>query len=242
MKRCYSVLTLAVRSNLYPFLILLLLMAAAQAAAFGRLLPLAASELLSLEDLLKESRMAFLAAGIFLLCCLRLCLTGCELSGSRPGLTLGRLSLGERQIVLLWALFYSFCFLFFWAAELATVLALSRWYLGVLKPEYSNAQTIFLASYRSSFFHSLLPLEDAGLYLRNLCLCAGLGVSTAVFAPLQRRGKRHLAPAFLAAFTLLTFSRKPGSPGFNLFVTFMALVFAAHSLWRLWKETGHETL
>ena len=54
-------------------------------------------------------------------------------------------------------------------------------------------------------FHSLLPLDDCLLWVRNLSMCAALGTAAASFSFQRRMGRRAFAVLPLAALSALCF-------------------------------------
>ncbi|MEA4891404.1 MAG: hypothetical protein VB085_02415 [Peptococcaceae bacterium] len=235
MKRYFSVLMIAARSTIYKITGLLLLMGAAEAALFYRLLQKSAAEgPAPLESLITRSRLSLICGLAFFLLCVILSLVGYEFSGSKTRYTIQRLSLPEEAAVLLWAFYNMLCFLIFWAAQLLVVLLLCRLYISVMEPTYWNRQTIFLAFYRSGFLHSLLPLEETSRWLRNGALILGLGLAGACFPLKQRRGQKGLAMAVLAALTFITFPQEMGSFGSDAIIMLIALGTAAYSFYGIW--------
>ncbi|MFQ9916376.1 MAG: GntR family transcriptional regulator [Flavonifractor plautii] len=80
-----------------------------------------------------------------------------------------------------------------------------------LAPEFSGPQALFLACYRDSYLHSLLPLDDCLLWVRNLSMCAALGTAAASFSFQRRMGRRAFAVLPLAALSALCFPLPMGS-------------------------------
>lgn len=239
MKRHLSVLMLFVRSTIYKAAALALLSGAVEAALFA----FAAWRLRGgppgLETVFAASFVPLGSALFFLLLCALLCFTGCDALGSRPGYTLRRLRISERQTVG-WAILCStVCFLVFWAAQLLTALLLCRFYLASAEPAL-RGQTIFLAFYRVPYLHSLLPLRDTGRAVRDLALLAGLGVTTACFSLRQRRGEHRLEPLLLAAVVCVAFAQPMASFGSDLLLTLIALAQGAGALFSLWKGDTDE--
>ncbi len=124
------------------------------------------------------------------------CMTGTQ------GYTLGRLSLSEPWMFLLQSAHYSLVYLLFWMVQLLSMGGL--WLLFVAgAPEGAvTNQTLYLATYRSNFFHGLLPLNGVAILVRNVALVVGLGVVTAR-ASLYR--KSYPAVVVLLAIVLIWF-------------------------------------
>lgn len=63
---------------------------------------------------------------------------------------------------------------------------------------YVGPQTIFLAFYRVSLFHSVLPLGDWFRWLFNLVVLVCLGIATAEGGQIVRSGRRPVAATVMA--------------------------------------------
>lgn len=240
MKRHLSALMLALRSTIYRAAALAILAGAAQAALFlfaARRLQGEAA--LGLEEVFAASFAPQGCAVFFLLLCALLCFTGCNALGSRPGYTLQRLRVTERQAAAWAALGNAICFFLFWAAQLLTALLLCRLYLSSSEPAL-RGQTVFLAFYRVPFLHSLLPLRDLGRAARDLALLVGLAITTACFPLRQRHGERRLEPLALAAVTAVAFAQPMGKFSSDLLLSLIALALGGSALFSLWKEVPDE--
>ena len=202
MRRYCSVLGLAARSTFWKVLAAALVSCGAEAALFLITLhgwdpewetyggTVAANNPMGLEGLIAHSRIA-LCFGLGLAAvCGTLALLGWEGSGSQTGYTVRRLRVGESRLTLLWGGYGVLCLVLYWAAHLATVLALCTAAMPRLAPEAASPLALFLACWRSPYLHSLLPLTDWPLLGRNLLLFVGLGLSTASFALRRRHGLR----------------------------------------------------
>lgn len=122
----------------------------------------------------------------FLLLTAALCLPG-----RAPGAayTLRRLKIGEKAVFLLQALANAVFYLFLLAAELVLFYALSVW-IARAYPSGAGEQAVFLGFYRSELLHSLLPLQDLPLWVRNGLLLIAMSLTTAE-VPLLCRQKRY---------------------------------------------------
>ncbi len=235
MKQHLSVFMLLARSTIYPIAGLLLLTAAAEAGLFWAVLGSGAAA--ELPALLDKSRGLWVFGACFLLTTLLLSLTGCEFS-AKTGCTLRRLSVSERQ-VFLWQWGYNTAVYFLlWAVQLLLALGLCALYLRRADPALVNSQTVFLAFYRSPFLHSLLPLEDTGLWVRNAALCLGLGASAAFFPFRQRQGRRDVTLILLTAAALRFFPCALGSFGNVMWMAILAAACALFCVYRVFQKEG----
>lgn len=229
MKKHLSVFMLMARSTIYRLLILLLAMAAAQALLFHFTLNAATAAADAglgpdtLETVISRSHIAWVFAICFVLMAVLLCLTGCNY-GSRQENTLRRLSVSERS-VFVWQMLYNIaCFFLLWVAQALIALALCRWYTTVTDPSFVSGQTIFLAFYRNSFLHSLLPLEEGSRWVRNIMLVIGLGAACAQVPIYQRRGKISITIIAMTSLTLVFFSRSIGCFGNDMLIILLSAI------------------
>ena len=87
-------------------------------------------------------------------------------------------------------------------------------------------QTMFLAFYRSTFMHSILPLEDApGWIILTLIAVTG-AVATAEFTRLQRGGKFGFELLVLVAAVLVYMPRELGYD-----ISFILVVIVIVNFW-----------
>ncbi len=168
-----------------------------------------------------------------------LCRIFCE-RGSRCGYTLMRLRVTERGIFVCHAIYAAVIYLLFYAAELLLSYAVCLYYLQHAPAEYVGPQTLFLAFYRSNYLHSLLPLADIAVWVRNGFLYLALSLAAAEFPCRQRR--RHFGGSILAlcVCTLVFFIREIGD-AFNSFaVIFCSLCCIASSIYFVFFK-NHES-
>jgi len=203
MKKYLSVIMLLSQACILRILALLAIMTAAEAGMFYLAMgpaPVAKQ----LETVISDSRLQFIFLAAFL--CMIIILGG-ALTGkkSMSRYTLHRLRISERQLFFCEALFYASCFLLLLAAQAAVLLLLGNFYMNAADPALISVQTLVLAAYRSPFFHSILPLSDWVLGLRNLVLVTSLGICTAHALWSSRRGRGGILFAVLTASAVILF-------------------------------------
>lgn len=177
------------------------------------------------EDLLRGIPLMSMAALLLLLFLL------CRSGGEAPAIayTLRRLRIPEETTVLWKAVYNGLCLLLFWAVQAGAAMGLCLWYASVIGPDYSSPQTVFLAFYRSPFFHNLLPLDNWTRYLRNLVLLLSLGFCAAVRTYKLRRGSRYGwgMVTFLWGVVYASFSAGISSCFMDIVVIAVSLIAAA---------------
>ncbi len=234
-----SLLMLAARSTVYKMLGLFTLTAAAQGALFHLAFQrLSSGGFVGLEHLINESRIIVPSGACFVSLCVLLSLTGSEFGGSKMGYSLGRLSVKEETTAFWWAIYNSGCFLLFWAFQAATALFLCRMYVAKVDPSLLTRQTVFLAFYRNSFLHSLLPLKESSRFWRNIIFALSLGICAALFSWYQRRGKTSGAIFGLTAVVLVSFSKPIDHFASDMFLSIVALSMAVSTAAQMKREEG----
>ncbi|MBE6020547.1 MAG: hypothetical protein IJC41_07230 [Firmicutes bacterium] len=238
MKKYLSVIMLSARSSIYKVFPVMILMIAAQYFLFSKKLSLAsvsegsiAGSFPSLEMVIFESRIMWVLFAAFLVITFFLCRTGCEFK-NKQGYTLKRLRISEKGVFFCQALYNSAVYLILWGIQIMTALWFCHMYMS--EPVFGDlgSQTVFAAFYRNDFMHSILPLAEFGIYIRNAVLAVALGAASAVFPYKQRMGKIGFEIILLTAACLLFFVVEMGSIDFTglmimicLFVTFMTVRF-----------------
>ena len=205
MKKHLSVLTLAARGSIYKMLLLLLITAGAETAAFYfSMKSVLSHEVPTLEAALTQSRIHWICAAAFLvLTGLLMIHTGA--SSTKTGYTLSRLSVSERGFVLWQTVWHTICYAFFWAMQLLLIFVFCLWYVRSAPAELVGAQNIFLAFHRVPFLFNLMPMGYTFRWVRNALLLMATAFAAACFSYRQRRGKISLSATILAMETIFFF-------------------------------------
>ena len=232
MRRQLSLGMLFARSSLRRVLGILLVMAAAQLALGWYILR--GDNLLPVESVLDHGIFRLLSA---------LGLTGTVAAvmlssggfGSRAHYAVGRLPV-RRWTVWAWSAGYTLAVLvLFWAVETAVCLGVFRIFAGLSPSAPRNPQLLLLATYRSSLFHSLLPLRDTTRLVTTILYFLGLGVLTSLWTVRAFRGKWSALPMILALAWWFP-AGAVGSVGGALFLAVVALCLAVGSTFKLGEE------
>ncbi len=249
MKKYLSVFAMLARGSVWRVLVLLCLMAAGQCGRFLHRLQNElilyesrveqfveeAAEITRLEALFNVSTVSGTFGAAFLLICIVLCLPGCGY-GAKCGYTFQRLNISERAVFVIQAIYNAVILFVLWAAEVLICLVLCHAYVTAVDPSFVSHQTVSIAFYRNDFLHSLLPLADITVWIRNLIMLAVLAMAAASFPYKQRRGKFAADIVSYALLSVIFFTRSVGD-GFNTFVTiFFGLCIAAEVIWRVFAN------
>lgn len=243
MKKHLSVFGLFARSSVYKVLGTMLAACAAQVALFIMKYSAEPDEIYvdRFESYIEKSHAYLLFCAALILITLLLCLPGTEYR-SKVGYTLRRLSISERAVFLHQAAFNIIVYIVFWAVQVTLVFALSIYYNATVPAKFVSNQSVFLAFYRSSFLHSLLPLSDILLWIRNILLFAALGFAAAVFTYNQRRKKFGVTAIALAVYILLFFSRGIGDISNCIITIIISALVIAHSIYTVsQKEDSYDS-
>ncbi len=251
MKHCLSVFALYVRMNLRKLLVLIIGMSAGQIAFFHTRLqaviayaesrPAAPEELMSydltrMEDMFSAPYL--MIGGIaFLLLCTALCMAGYA-SSSKTGYTLARLGITERETFFVQSVANTLFFAMFLCVEALLSAALCSYY--AMQMPYVvgglpvvSGQSILLAFYRSDFLHALLPMSDGLGWSCSVLLLLSLGITTAGFPFLQRRGVFSSDIITTALVTLAYFGLKDASIG-PFLVYFDGVIVIWHIIYKVY--------
>lgn len=245
MKKHLSVFGLFVRSSIFKILIIAALMSAVELLLFHLELTdsldafSAGLGMPTLERVIEGSSLSLCFKFALLLTSATICLPGCNFK-SNPGYTLRRLSIDERTVCLHQAIFNMLCYVILAAIQLAAVFGMCRYYTAAAPAEYIGNQTIFLAFYRNEFLHTLLPLNDIVVWIRNILLALSLGTAAAEFTYKQRRRKLSIPFIALAAYTAIRFECEIGSILQLVFIAEIAVIIIAMTLYTLFRTSEEQ--
>lgn len=188
MRHYKATFMLLARSSVYRLLLVFLLMGAVQGGSFYLVVK---NQLVmgtpSLEVAVDDAKLSLIFGIGAILAFILLAAVGCEF-GNKQGYTLKRLPLTEKSVFLCQSGYNSLAFFLLWAVELLITYILCQLYTSMADGAYLSNQTIMLAYYRSDLLHTLLPLADITLWIRNVTLVLSLGITTAAVPLYQRRG------------------------------------------------------
>lgn len=161
------------------------------------------SLIVTIEDMFSISHTTKVFTVTFVLISIILCLTGCNF-GSRQDYTWKRLQVTEQAVFLIQTLYNCMVMMLFIALQIMIAYGLCRYYVSVV--EYGvTSQSIFLAFYRSTFLHSILPLEASLKWIANGLTMLALGFAGAMFPYRQRRQKISIHMIFMVSIACIFF-------------------------------------
>lgn len=235
MRRYWSVILLAARGVTGKLLVLFAILTAVEAA-------LVAGMGLGAEFLrfMLDSNLSLAFRGAILVLAAICCLWGSDLRGGRCQYTLGRLQVGEMATVVLWGLCYALAFLALMGFQLLLILGVCGWF-AYANQGFSSAQTLFLAAHQDGLFHSLLPLEDWGIYVRNGLFALSLGLTCSAWSFWRRRNVPGMAVYGVTFLAVFFFPISTGSGPDGLVIGGLALAITVVALVFVWKEVRHGT-
>lgn len=214
MRTYRSYLSLMARSTLYKELLLFAGMAAVELVLFftkvqERINEVAAiisewedaraSQLLLLQEIVKESRLLWVWFASLLLLSLILIRT----AGQWRDYTLDRLGLSRKQGNLLYGIYCALSFLLLWAFQAGLCLVICLLYRQNLPTEQVTSQTVLLSIYRTPLFFTVLPLANEVRWVTNGMLMTALGFCAANGARLRRLGRYPVASVCMIAGVFL---------------------------------------
>ena len=242
MKKHLSVFGLYARSSIFKVIGILLLMCAVEIAFFHielqdtlKAYEIAGSDIATLERIFMRAATNVYFRVALVLITVVICLPGCKFK-TNTSYTLRRLSISERATFFNQAAYNALVYMMLFAVQLLVAFGLSQYYLSVVPEECISNQTIFLAFYRNTFLHSLLPLEDIGLWIRNGLLVITFGLATAEFPYRQRRHKFSLTALALVIYTICWFDQGIGQIGHVITTAIIALMLVGTTIYTLAKK------
>ena len=147
---------------------------------------------------------------------------------------MGRLRLSGRSIYVIKAAYNILCIVLLFALQIWLCILLVTLYGKEAGDSGVFPQRLFLAFYRNEFLHCLLPMAEAGKWVRNLLLLLAFGTETAV-----GRGKKNYVPLILLyAVTASWFVSSLGGGIQDVISSGVYVVIIAVNVWRIWKEEG----
>lgn len=214
MKKYISIMMLAARSSIYKVIALLAASAAAQLVFFYVRMRQAKGYIFLFwesEPMIFSNGMALIFGISLVVLCMILLYPECEYGGSKIQYTIRRLQVSEKNVFFLWTIYHVMILFLFWAVQLLTGYIICRIYMA--QPEAAletDIQFLFLSFYLNDFLHSLMPLHEISLHVRNVLLLLGLGFAMSDFSWRQRCGKRGYLLILLLAITLIFFKHGVG--------------------------------
>lgn len=252
MKKHSSVFGLYARSSVYKVLLVLLVMVLAEGMIFRSGLQEAlreydeAAELFASEGLgvtylvrpevlFGRQRLAWVFAAAVTAISVILCVPGCEF-GTKTGYTIKRLQVSERACFFWHTLCNLMLFLLVYAVQIAVAWGLGLYYVKQAPPDLISDQSIFLMFYRSEFLHSLLPLADIRIWIRNLFLLLGFSFAAAGFSYQQRRKKKPMAMFLMLVCSVFFFSQEIAGFSNFMFLGLTSMCVVAKMLFMVLAE------
>ena len=252
MKKQVSVFGFYIRSSIYKVLLVVLLMVLAETGVFllelrGELANYyelsetfaqdnaGVAYLARPEKVLDNSFTSLLFAVAIIIVSIILCLPGCEF-GAKTSYTIKRLQVSERACFFWQMLCSLMLYLLVCAVQLAVVFGLSQYYINYVPKELVGNQSVFLMFYRSEFLHSLLPLADIRIWIRNIFLLLGFSFAVAGFSYQQRRKKKAMALYLMLVCSWFFFSQEIAGLSNVMFLSLTSLMVIAKLLFTVLPE------
>lgn len=155
-----------------------------------------------LENLLEDcftDRIFFVALWVILVI---LVWADSDRNGSKPDYLTGRLSNGIGKIYGLRFGYHAACLIMLIAVQVGVAFCMYGLYVNMQNPEYVSSQALFLTFYRNEFLHSIFPMEEIGLLVRNILLLIVTSLETAGMWGLKLRSMVQTGVLFVAWFVV----------------------------------------
>lgn len=220
-----AVFGLYARITIFKILGILILMCGVELALFLKMFVNAKGSY-SFLNYVQMNKIWMICLAAFLFVTHVLCMAGTEY-GSKTSYTLKRLAVDEKGVFFTQVLYNIVVYIVFAAVQVAVLFLIGSIWMKEADSLYS--QELFLAFYQDTFLHGLFPMEDVLLWWRNICWLLALGVSTAEYVYLQRRGSKINASLIVLLTTMILFGRTSlvavGNCIFTSFVALMIIVY-----------------
>lgn len=242
MKKYLSVFGLIARSSIYQIIATLVCMTVAEAILFYSKLDSALRfysmgfSMDRIEDIIDRSMINLLFPLCLIIITLSLCITGSEYSNTKISYTIRRLSISEREFFFCQATYNAFMYTLLWAVQAAVVFGLCSWYAATAPAEAVGNQTVFLAFYRNELLHSLMPISEISVWIRNIFLVVGLGFAAAEFPYKQRRRKNALTVVALALYAIVFFKLEIGNLFNSVIMILTSVCVIAETLYTVFSK------
>ena len=207
MKKHLSVIGLFCRSTSVPLAVVSI--AAVCAEMYMFVTCMRENTDLVLEQCIRQSHVGLVLGAWYLLFCIILCNPGCNY-GSKSSYTFRRLRIKERGVFFWQAGYNTVAFAMLLLMQIVTVYVMCRIYIAADPAGVVNHQTIFLAFYRSSLLHSILPLEETTKWFMNVIFLLSNGLCTAYFPFANRGGRFATVTLATTVITVVCFVCKLG--------------------------------
>ncbi|MCL2045021.1 MAG: hypothetical protein FWG88_01365 [Oscillospiraceae bacterium] len=236
MKKHLSVMMLYVRSILYKFILLVLVMAVVQSVFFAIAFR-NAEGLYGLDTIMNNSRLEIIFRFAIALLWIFIGTADTE-SRIKIEYTLSRLRI-TRKMVFIWHSIVNSCFIILFRAILFCLLyALCSVYMRL----YPQPQAVMLVFYSNNYLHQLLPLKDYGLILYHVLYMIIFAIASASYS--MRINKGNNAGFQYGFFVWLTSAFAIGFDigNYITYYVFLSLMLAVsvYSVFRAFEEGTDE--
>ena len=247
MKKYLSVFGLFARGSVYKVLITTVLMAIAEFIVFYHKLKYAIRlsaefSMEHLETIIDQSMINWIFPLCALIITLTLFITGSENNNAKTGYTIRRLSISEREVFFCQTIYNILTYIFLWAVQAVTVFGLCVLYTNSAPTDAVGNQTIFLAFYRNELLHSIIPISDMSIWIRNIFIAIGLGFAAAEFPYKQRRHKNSITAIALLLYIIVFFSSGIGNFINSFMLSFVSICITAESLYTVFIKDEEEII
>lgn len=236
MKRYFDIFGLCAKASFWRVMTVILLSSAAQVGVFYLALrkdieswvdiPLAPELSVGvsrIEALTDGLGLVFGIAFLLVTLILSLSLSGI---GANSGYTLCRLDVSERETFFVQGVYNVIIYLCLWGAEALTLVGLCVLYEVVAPVGAVAPQSVLMAFWRDRLFHSVLPLSEWMLWVRNCILCLGMGFAAAGLPYKLRRKKPGLCVIVGTVLCVISFRLGVGDTFVMIASSIVALIIA----------------
>jgi len=213
--RNVSVLAVFVRSSLYKVLLIIMLMVSVEGFKFYKFLGSSQETLMNAEQMFDKLNITDYFMLALVVVFLMLCVTENRLEKS-SGNTFMRLRVSSKELFVIKTLYNVCVIALLFVVQIWISIIITNVYIGHIGEDTLGTQQLFLVFYRSEALHNILPMAEAGKWIRNILLVAAYAMQAA------ECGKKNHVIDIWIGIVLLMFMESP--IGLNLVDMFADLI------------------
>lgn len=156
----------------------------------------------------------------------------CAGGKSQLSYTLRRLRVDENEVTAIWSVVFSGYFLISWGVQLLLVLWMFAQYA---QASGWGKMELFVAAYRSAYFHTLLPLSEPWAFVRNVVLCLSWGTMGSLLDRYMRRGGKPFMAVALIVFSAIFMPSDVATAGSDNAACFFLLAVIFCQCMMIWE-------
>ncbi len=174
-----SVLALLIRNNFYKVLAVIVLMVSVEGFMFYRFLGEYQEGLVSAESMI-ENNQVWAVFGVALAVIFFILSVTENRLDKKSGNTIFRLRITQKRFFAIKTIYNVFCIALLFVVQIWFAIFMIKTYGEHIGEVLAGPQQLFLAFYRNEFLHSILPMAEAGKWIKNILMILAYAMQAAV--------------------------------------------------------------